>query len=264
VLCAYGIFGVVGVAVFHFVAEREPSSTLTMSALAQALGVSLLWIQVMSGQGAWGISAKGLLLDAVAICARLGSTLFVDGYLPNSPDGDYVYQFFDICSVLMLLFLLRRVLVQHADTYQATEDTLTVGPMLLGCFVLAAILHGDMDDAPILDTLWMAGLFTSVVAVLPQFWLIVKSSGQAGALTGHYIASMALSRCLGGSFAWMAWEHLSCEPYIGEFMHARWAIGGAYVLHAVLLGDFAYTYFRSMAKNGICGPLDLSDGSCTV
>jgi hypothetical protein len=260
VFCAYGIFSVVGFAVFHLVAEREPSSTLTMSALAQTLGVSLLWIQVLSGQGAWGISVKGLFLDAIAICFRLCSTLFVDGYLPNSPDGDYVYQLFDICSVLMLMFLVRRVLVHHADTYQATEDTLPVGPMVFGCCVLAAIFHGDMDDNPVLDSLWMAGLLTSIVAVLPQFWLINQSAGQAGALTGHFIASMAFSRLLGGCFVWMAWEHLSCEPYIGEYQHSRWAIAGAYVLNAILLCDFGYKYLRSMAKHGICSPLDLNNG----
>ena len=181
VLGAYVVFSVVSFLVFHLVAEGEPSSTLTLSALAQCLGVSLLWIQVLSGQGAWGISAKALILDALAICFRLSSTLFVDGYLPNSPDGDFIYQFFDICSVLMLLFLLRRVAVDHKDTLQAAEDTFPIGPMVLGCFVLAAVLHGDMDDIPILDTFWMFGLFLSVIAVLPQFWLISQSGGKVSA-----------------------------------------------------------------------------------
>jgi len=258
VLCAYGIFSVVGFAVFHFVAEREPSSTLTLSAAAQCLGIALLWIQVLSGKGAWGISTKTLLLDAVAISFRLCSTLFVDGYLPNSPDGDFVYQSFDVCSVLMILFLLRRVTVNHADTYQASEDNFPIGPMLLGCCVLAALLHGDMDANPLLDTLWMAGLFTSVIAVLPQFWLITKSGGHVGALTSHYIATLAFSRFLSGCFAWMAWEHLSCEHYIDGFEHARWVILGANLMHLVILGDFGFKYVRSISKHGLCGTVDLS------
>jgi hypothetical protein len=260
VLCAYGIFSAVSFAVYHLVADREPSSTLTLSALAQCLGVSLLWIQVRSGKGAWGISARSLFLDALAICLRLCSTLFLDGYLPNSTDGDFVYQFFDVCSVLLILFLLRSVVSTHADTYQATEDTLPVGYMLLGCFVAAAFLHGDMDDNPICDMLWMAGLLTSVVAVLPQFWLITKSGGQAGALTSHYISSMAFSRLLAGCFAFMAWEHLSCEPYIGDFQHARWVIVGAHVVHVLILCDFLFVYLRSMAKNGIYGTMNFGEG----
>jgi hypothetical protein len=263
VLFAYVIFSVVSFVVFHHVAERESSSTLTLSSLAQTLGVSLLWIQVRSG-GARGISAKALFLDALAICFRLCSTLFLDGYLPNSPDGDYVYQFFDICSTLLLLFLLRSVLVNHVNTYQAAEDTFPVGPVVLVCFALAAVLHGDMDDNAICDTLWMAGLLIGLVAVMPQFWLITKSAGQAGALTSHYIASMAFSRFLSGCFAWMAWEHLSCEPYIGEFQHARWVILGVHLLHGVLLCDFGYSYLRSMAKHGVCSTMDLTDGAYNV
>jgi len=264
VIYAYAMFSAASFAVFHLVAEREPSSTLTLSALAQCLGISLLWIQLLCGQGASGISVKALTLDAVSICFRLCSTLFVDGYLPNSPDGDYMYQFFDVSSVLMILLLVRRVLVVHPDTYQAYEDEFPIGPMLLGCFVLAAVLHGDMDDNPVLDTLWMAGLFTSVVAVLPQFWLVQKSGGQAGAYTCHYIAAMAFSRLLGGCFAAMAWEHLSCEPYIGEFQHFRYAVLGVYVIHAVMLCDFTWSYMRAMTTQGICATISFGHGGVEV
>lgn len=253
VICAYATFGVVGFTVFHLVAEREPSSTLTLSALAQCLGISLLWIQIQSGKSAAGISAKALILDALAICFRLSSTLFLDGYLPNSRDGDYMYQAFDVCSVLMLLFLLRLVFKTHANTYQASEDTFPIGPTLLGCFFFAALLHGDMDDNPIFDTFWMTGLFTSVVAVLPQFWLLMQAGGKAGPLTSHYIGAMALSRFLSGCFAFMAWEHLTCEAYIGSFQHSRYAILGVHILHSLILCDFAWKYVRSMAKQGICG-----------
>jgi hypothetical protein len=260
VLYAYGIFCAVSFFVYHLVAEREPSSTLTLSAIAQCLGVSMLWIQVQSGRGAWGISAKSLRLDALAICLRLCSTLFLDGYLPNSTDGDFVYQFFDVCAVIMLLFLLRSVHLHHADTYQATDDTLPVVPMVFACFVLAALLHGDMDDNAIFDALWMAGLLTSVVAVLPQFWLITKSGCQAGAMTSHYIFSMAFSRFLAGCFAFMAWEHLSSAPYIDDFQHARWVILGAHVVHVLILCDFLFVYLHSMAKNGIYGTMNFGEG----
>jgi len=136
--------------------------------------------------------------------------------------------------------------------------------MVLMCFFLAAVLHGDMDDNPIFDTLWMAGLFTSVVAVLPQFWLISQSGGQASALTSHYIAAMALSQCLGGCFVWMAFEHLTCEPYMGDFQHAKYAIVGAHILHGVILCDFAWTYVRSLAKQGIYGTINFSTDGCFV
>lgn len=264
VVYAYAVFSAAGFAVFHLVAEREPSSTLTLSSLAQCLGISLLWMQLWTGQGAHGISVKALTLDAVAICFRLSSTLVVEGYLPNSRDGDYLYQFFDVCAVLMILLLLRRVLMSHPDTYQFTEDACPIAPMLLVCFLLAAVLHGDMDDNPVLDTLWMAGLLTSVIAVLPQFWLLQSSGGQVGAYTSHYVASMAFSRFLAGCFAFMAWEHLSCEPYFGEFQHFRITVMGVYILHAIIHCDFFWNYMRTMMNGGICSTMSLGYGEVQV
>merc|ERR1719197_872463 len=137
VLCAYGAFAAVGFTVFHTVAERESSSVLTMPALAQCLGITMLVIQSFSSGSAAGISASSLFLDAFAICLRLCSTLWLAGYLPSDRTGDFIYQSFDVCSLLLLIFLLHRVLVVQRDTYQKAEDTMRVGPMVLICLCLA-------------------------------------------------------------------------------------------------------------------------------
>jgi len=258
VVCAYSVFGTVGFTVFHTVAEREASSVLTMSALAQCLGITFMVIQTFTSGSAAGISASSLLLDALAICLRLCSTLWLAGYLPSDRSGDFVYQSFDICSLLLLIFLLHRVLVVQRDTYQATEDSMRCAPMLFTCLSLAALLHGDMDDSPIFDTVWLAGLFTSVVAVMPQFWLIMSSGGWAGAMTSHYIAAMALSRVLSGYFMWMGREYITCEPYFGGIQHTILSIGIAHLAHAALLGDFAFHYARSVLCQGVCQPVQMT------
>merc|ERR1719238_1177798 len=229
-----------------------------MSALAQCLGITFMVIQSFSSGSAAGISASSLFLDAFAICLRLCSTLWLAGYLPSDRTGDFIYQSFDVCSLLLLIFLLHRVLVVQRDTYQNAEDTLRCAPMILASLSLAALLHGDMDDNPIFDTLWLAGLFTSVVAVLPQFWLIMSSGGWAGAMTSHYIAAMALSRLLSGYFMWMGREHITCEPYFAGVQHTIISIGIAHVVHAVLLGDFAVHYARSVLRQGVCKPVKLT------
>jgi len=258
VVGAYASFFAVGFFVFHAVAEREMSSVLTMSALAQCFGIAMLCIQSLSSGSARGISASSLLLDAFAISFRLCSTLWVDGYLPSDRSGDFVYQSFDVCSLLLLIFLLHRVLVKQYDTYQAAEDTFRVGPLVLMCLGLAVVLHGDMDDNRFLDTLWLAGLFTSVVAVLPQFWLITCSGGWAGASTSHYVAAMALSRFLSGCFMWMARNFITCEPYVAGIEHTIITIFIAHFVHIVLLGDFAFHYLRSMFRGGFSQPVHFS------
>jgi hypothetical protein len=190
------------------------------------------------------------MLEAAAIGLRLSSTLWLDGYLPNDASGDSVYQFVDICSLMLIGFLLNQILIVKRDTYQECDDTFPVFPVFCACLVLGALLHGDMDEKPVFDSLWLAGLFTGVVAVLPQFWLITRSGGWAGALTSHYIAALAISRFLSGCFMWMGRDHITCVPYIADFQHTIVAVLVAHAVHLVLLADFAYLYAHSMVKHG--------------
>merc|ERR1719335_1191559 len=133
-----------------------------------------------------------------------------------------------------------------------------VGPLVVACLSLAALLHGNMNDSPLFDTTWLAGLFTSVIAVLPQLWLITMTGGSAGALTSHYIAAMAISRVLSGSFMWMARAHISCKHYMDGLEHTVIAIFVAHLLHIILLGDFAFHYVRSLLRGGIYAPMDFN------
>merc|ERR1719183_1729538 len=86
--------------------------------MVQCLAVVLLGLQTISTGGASGISAKALSLDALALCCRLSSTLWLNGYLPVDASGDYVYQIVDICSLGSIVWLLHQVLVEKRHTYQ--------------------------------------------------------------------------------------------------------------------------------------------------
>lgn len=256
---AYTACAAVALTVHHVVAGGAFSSILTMSVIVQCLGVAFLCIQVLSTGSASGISAGSLKLDALAIVLRLSSTTWLEGYLPVDASGDYIYQTIDVCSLLLLLWLLHRVLVVDRATYQVADDTVPIGPMVLVSLALAALLHGDMDDNRFFDTLWMAGLFSSVVAVLPQLYLIVQSGGRTEALTSHYIAALALSRALSGAFMWHARFDITCAPLVTGFSHAIYAILAAHAVHLALLGDFAYHYGRAVYKKGLQEPVDLSE-----
>ena len=45
--------------------------------------------------------------------------------------------------------------------------------------------------------------------------------GRCKALTSHYIAVMAVSRMLSGTFMWHARFDITCEPWVGSYDHAR-------------------------------------------
>lgn len=263
VLAAYGLFMLSAVAVWHLVADGAFSSIMTLSVMLQCFSVVLLAMQIISSRSASGISARALALDAAALCCRLSSTLWLNGYLPVDASGDYIFQAIDVCSLGIVAWLLHHVLFSRTTTYQAGEDSLPIVPLFAGSFILAALLHGNMNSRPLFDTLWMAGLFLSTVAVLPQLWLITRTGGHVEALTSHHIAAMAASRALGGLFMWHARGDLSCVPWFGDFNHAIWAILGAHFLHMVLLGDFAYYYVKAVIARGLDCRIEISE-SCGV
>jgi hypothetical protein len=255
-ICAYGGFAILSWCVYDMVADRKWSSIITLSGFAHCLGLVMLSIQVVSSRSSAGVSARALILDGIAVSLRLSSTLFFEGYLPNDKSGDHVYQCADICSLLLVAFLLRSVLITYRRTYQQIEDDITLWPIIVAALVLGALLHGDMDDHPVFDSFWMASVFLSVVAVVPQYWMVSKSCGQTHVLTAHYIAASAVDRILSGLFMWFVRNHITCMPYFSPngFQHAICAILIAHLIHLILLSDFAFFYLRAF----LSWPIDQS------
>jgi hypothetical protein len=252
----YMAFGVLGFMLHHLVANGEFSSVLTLSVVFQCLAFSLLFMQAITTGSVGGISAKSLGLDAFAITCRLSSTTWLQGYLPWDETGDHLYQALDIVSLIMVLCLLHRLLVVQRNTYDVNDDGLSPYPFACGCLVLAAILHGNLDERPIFDTLWMCGLFTSAVSVLPQLWMMTQSGKKVPALTAHFVAMMAVGRIVSGVYMWYAYEEIECYPWVGDFNHAGFSVLAAHVVHLVLLGDFGYYYFKHMAQKGMGAALE--------
>lgn len=263
VTVAYVIFGSLGLAVYHFVAAGEFSAVLTLSVIMQCLAVVLLALQSLSSGSATGISARALQMEALSLVCRLSSTLWLNGYLPVDASGDHIFQAVDICTLGLVLWLLRHVLVVQNRTYEATDDSFPITPMILGSFVASALFHADMNARPLFDALWMAGLFMGILAVLPQLWLVSRADGRIEALTSHYIAAMALSRLLSGAFMWHARFDITCAYWVDGFEHAVWAILGAHLLHLLLLTDFAFYYVKGVAKQGLGLPMRMESG-CVV
>lgn len=257
-IAVYAVFVTVAVLVYHWIAEGEFSAVLTLSAIFQCLAFCLLGVQALAGT-TQGISVKSLQLDALALACRLSSTTWLQGYLPFDSTGDYLYQCFDALSLAMVLWLLYRVLSIQKETCENDEDGLPAWPFAVASLVLAGLFHGDLNDRPLFDTLWMCGLFVSAVAVLPQLWMMTRSRASIPALTSHFVAVMAFSRILSGSYMWYAHSEITCEPWIGNFQHAGYAILAAHAVHLLLLGDFAYFYCKNLATSGLSAPLELSE-----
>jgi hypothetical protein len=258
VVAAYGVFLGFALSVWHFIANGEFSAILTMAEMLQSFALITLAMQVLSSGNATGISARSLGLEAAALCCRLSSTTWLNGYLPVDASGDWLYQAVDMCSVVVVGWLLYQVLVVHRRTYQADKDSeFGAGEVAVACLVLAGVLHADMNSRPLFDSLWMAGLFLGTVAVLPQLFLITRTGGKVEALTSHYIAMMAMGRLLSGMFMWHARNDITCAPWIKGYNHAVFAILLAHFVHLALLGDFAYLYVKTVVTKGLQARLEI-------
>merc|ERR1719231_2020882 len=157
----------------------------------------------------------------------------------------------------MVLWLLHRVLTVQRSTYDEEDDIVPSWPFAVGCFVLALLLHGDLNDRPLFDATWLCSLFVAAIAVIPQLWMMTHSLVKVSPLTSHFVAVMAFSRILSGAYMWHAHDEITCEPWFGTFNHAGYAILAAHALHLVLLGDFTYFYVKTIAKSGLQAPLEL-------
>jgi len=253
VIAAYIICASAATTVYFAFAHREFSSILTLAAIVHCFGIMLLCFQAMSRRGALGISVGSLTLEGVSLALRLASTTQFQGYLPSDQTGDLLYQCIDVFTLLLLVLLVWRVSSVRRDDaeHDGEKDSFHVWPIVVVALVLAAFLHGDMDNNPIFDTLWMAGLYTGVVAQLPQLWMIMQTEGCVDALTSHYIVATGLSVILSGTFMFAAREDITCDMWIiPGFQHAIYAIIFAHAVHLLLLVDFAYYYTRALVKNG--------------
>eukprot|EP00929_Paragymnodinium_shiwhaense_P028749 TRINITY_DN165_c0_g2_i1.p1 TRINITY_DN165_c0_g2~~TRINITY_DN165_c0_g2_i1.p1 ORF type:complete len:292 (+),score=79.73 TRINITY_DN165_c0_g2_i1:154-1029(+) len=256
-LVAYSTFLAGSFALYHIAAGDNISAILTVAEMLQCLAVALLAAQVLVGGTVAGISARALGVHALGICSRLSSTLWLNGYLPVDESGDWFYQAVDICALAVELWLLYQCLVVRRSSYQEEQDSLNVCPLVVLAFLLAALLHADMNARPLFDTMWMAGLFLSTVAVLPQLWLINQTGGKVEALMSHHIAANALATTMAGLFMFYAREDITCAYWIQDVNHAVLAILGAHLLHLLLLSDFAYLYLKAIATQGLGCQLDM-------
>merc|ERR1719217_727748 len=114
----------------------------------------LLQIQISLNKSVAGISSKTMMMHLVKLVCKLGTTLWLDGYLPMDKSGDWIYQVGDMVSLLMVLRILFSILVPHKSSYQSEVDNLDLRNLIMGAVVLAVLIRPCQHDSPPLDILW--------------------------------------------------------------------------------------------------------------
>lgn len=223
------------------------SATITLTGSTQCLAFLMLLMKMASKHQAGGLSMKTLQLYVVMYVCRLTSTLFRHGYLPVDGTGDGIYQMCDIVALSMVCFMLYRI--QHGAerySYQRDEDSFPLHRLVFGCFCMAMVNHPDLNDSKFFDVAWTMALYVDTVALVPQLYMMSKG-GEIEMLTGHFIASMCVSRFVALLFWYHGYEELAPED--GGYNITGWTIIGAHILQLLLSGDFLYYYVKAV-RNG--------------
>jgi len=224
----------------------EFSSVLTLGGGMQSLGFTLLHLLVRNRKSVAGVSGKSLQLYVLVFLFRLSSTLTCDGYIPMDKTGDWLFQLADISSLLIVLQLLRRVYRTNAETYNETQDSMPIAPIVPFALVFSLLTYGDMDEAPLFDYFWMVGCTFDTVAMLPQLFLLSGVGGKVEGLASHYVACIFVSRACTFSFWFYGYPEVA--PLDGSFNHCGYAIVVLHLAQLLTSGDFMCYYLKSVKE----------------
>merc|ERR1719498_2380214 len=226
------------------------STFLTLSVGIQFFALVCLMYQVHIQAGMQGVSMKSLIMQCFVYGLRLSSSTWLKGYIPTDSTGDGLYQLLDVITLGLAGFLIWRCKTTHKATYQEQYDTLEIKPLIMACCALALLIHPDLNDRPLFDTLWTASLYIDSVSMLPQLWMMTRSGGSQ-VLTSHYVAAMALSRMMNFVFWFHGYPELALiEEEGGEpgSNVAGYAVVVAHVVQLALMADFLWYYVRAFCS----------------
>jgi hypothetical protein len=244
VVLTYFAFGWFWLYVWGAVSYLMFSVMITAASCVQCLGFGILAVKVHGTKSVKGISSKMLEMFAVYLCSRLTSTCLKSGYIPMDATGDWVYQFCDLCSLVLVVHLLYCVHKKYAPTYDAEKDTFPIGSLVLPCFVLAWFVHGRHNKSFFFDTCWAFSTNLEALCIVPQLWMMTGKGGKVDSYLGHFVATVVLS----GAFTCWFWFYNYQTLEMKGPTKAGKVLIGAHVLKVVLCGDFSYYYISALLK----------------
>merc|ERR1719428_2191737 len=184
-----------------------------------------------------GISARSVGLYACSHAFRLSSTVWLNGYLPSDTIVDhYLCQIMDLVALSSLLFVLYQCFFGIAkETLLREKDTMRFDATFAFCAILAALLHGDLDDKPLFDTFFFVGIYCNCFALAPQVWLMAKDEYSRQYLSWNYVLPV-IGSCVTAILFWekaylelTPFECPECTNYVG------YTVLFAHFIHAILV-----------------------------
>ena len=245
--------------VYHMFSDGDFSFLLTLGSMVRMFAFVILAYFLFTKKSVSGVSFKFLQCYVCVFIFRLSSILNYEGYLPFDRSGDFIYQAFEVLSLVASVGCVFLVLGPYKHTYEKTNDKFgswhipsEFGAIyiLVPTFILALVFHPSLNYNMLTDVAWTWALCLESVAILPQIVMFMSNGGVVDEWTSHVVASLGLARFFQLVF-WISSYHelndkFNSSPggeHVGHFVVA------SQVLQLLLMGDYFYFYIKAM-KDG--------------
>ena len=243
--------------IYLFISSKVFSFFLVLSSIIQTSAFIIILLKVTDRQSCSGLSANTLICYCILLFARLTSTLFYPGYLPNDSSGTWLYQLSDLISLLTCCLLIYLIYFKYRETSDLMLDNkVPFYYLAIPTYILALIIKSNLNNNFICDTNWAFSMYLEAFAIFPQILLFTLKKGQIEKFTSHYVALCGLSRLFSLIFWLDTYDELKvtgsiCGSYVGYF------IIGSQIVQLLIMADYYYLYFKSILKGNEINTMDI-------
>ena len=243
--------------IYIFLSSKDFSFFLVLSSIVQTSAFVIILLKVTDRQNVSGLSANTLICYSILLFARLTSTLFYPGYLPNDSSGSWLYQLSDIISMLICCLLIYLLYFKYRETSDLILDNkIPFYFLVVPSYLLAMFVKSNLNNNFFCDTNWAFSMYLETVAIFPQILLFTIKKGQIEKFTSHFVALCGLNRLFSLIFWWDTYDELNhSESFFGAYI--GYFIIGAQILQLLIMADYYYLYFKSILKGNEINMMDI-------
>ena len=243
--------------IYIFISSKDFSFFLVLSSIVQTSAFVIILLKVTDRQNVSGLSANTLICYSILLFARLTSTLFYPGYLPNDSSGSWLYQLSDIISMLICCLLIYLLYFKYRETSDLILDNkIPFYFLVVPSYLLAMFVKSNLNNNFFCDTNWAFSMYLETVAIFPQILLFTIKKGQIEKFTSHFVALCGLNRLFSLIFWWDTYDELNhSESFFGAYI--GYFIIGAQILQLLIMADYYYLYFKSILKGKEINMMDI-------
>jgi hypothetical protein len=231
---------------------------LTLSAGLQTLAFALLVFDTRSSVGE-GLSEKALWAFLIAHVARISTTVWGQGYVPEDNTADvYLYQSLEVVAALMMTYKLLQLSALRTmhDVGQGMERWSAVIGMVGVAGALSFITQSTGHNDYFADLSWMFSVWLDCFALFPQVWLLSVQSQVDESMAHFAVGSLASSLVFGLFWGKVAQDRYAEFEADGQHIFFK-GILAAVAIRCFLNGAYVYLFFKSANKTGAKGDYEL-------